>query len=322
MVTNSVANPSAQSVSVVIPTYNRRQLVGRAIDSVLAQTRPADEIIVVDDGSTDDTLAWLNTRYGARVTCIRQSNQGVAVARNTGLKTATCAFVAFLDSDDIWLPQKLALQIPALADPAISLAATNWCWEGAPEDDQFSALGFRSQDVMEIDPDPMLRLCDQYDHGLIVPSCIIRRALIEKLGGFDTSLRIAEDMDLLYRLADEGAFAVFSPVLYMRGTDELNGNLTKPHSLDWRCENLENVIGILSRRKAANSRRSASSRAALRRRLTQLLSYRAKLHARASEYSETRRLCRAGLSNRVLSKDSLVCLLGFVNPRVLKMLIS
>jgi glycosyltransferase involved in cell wall biosynthesis len=322
MSANFVANPPALSVSVVIPTYNRRLLVGRAIESVLAQTRPADEIIVVDDGSTDDTFAWLNTQYGDRITCIRQSNQGVAVARNTGLKTATCTFVGFLDSDDIWLPEKLALQIPVLSDPSISLAATNWCWEGAPEDDQFSALGFLSPKPMEIDREPLLRLCDRQDHGLIVPSCIFRRDLIEKLGGFDTSLRISEDMDLLYRLADEGAFAVFSCVLYVRGTDDLNGNLTNPGSLGWRCENLENVIGILSRRKAANTRRSASSRFALRRRLTQLLSYRAKLHARASEYSETRGLCRAGLSNMVLSKDSLVCLLGFVNPRVLKMLMS
>jgi GT2 family glycosyltransferase len=101
-------------VSVVIPTYNRAHLLGRCIDSVLAQTHRAVEIILVDDGSTDGTAA-LATSFPAQVRYVRQVNQGVVGARNTGLGRARGEFVAFLDSDDRWLPFKLALQVAFLS---------------------------------------------------------------------------------------------------------------------------------------------------------------------------------------------------------------
>ncbi len=97
------------TVSVVIPAYNAAKYIGRAIDSVLAQTRPADEIIVVDDGSTDNT-ADVAHGYGDKIRFIRQENAGASVARNTGIEAATSEWIAFLDADDEWLPQKLQLQ--------------------------------------------------------------------------------------------------------------------------------------------------------------------------------------------------------------------
>ncbi|MCD6393162.1 MAG: glycosyltransferase family 2 protein [Planctomycetes bacterium] len=97
------------TVSVVIPAYNAGEYLGRALDSVLAQTRPAEEIIVVDDGSTDNT-ADVAQGYGDKVRFIRQENTGASVARNTGIEAATSEWIAFLDADDEWLPQKLKLQ--------------------------------------------------------------------------------------------------------------------------------------------------------------------------------------------------------------------
>src|SRR5689334_2160139 len=104
-----------QSVSVVIPTYNRAELVGEAIDSVLGQSRPPLEVIVVDDGSTDDTADVVG-RYGARVVYLRQPNCGPATARNVGVARARGDLIALLDSDDRWLPRKLELQVPLFAD--------------------------------------------------------------------------------------------------------------------------------------------------------------------------------------------------------------
>src|SRR5688572_29492127 len=90
-------------LGVVLPTYNRAQLLRRAIESVLAQSEPADEIIVVDDGSTDDTGAVARS-FGEAVTYLRQDNRGVAAARNVGVSLLTTTFVAFLDDDDVWFP--------------------------------------------------------------------------------------------------------------------------------------------------------------------------------------------------------------------------
>lgn len=93
------------TVSVVIPAYNAGEYLGRAIDSVLAQTQPAAEIIVVDDGSADNT-ADVAQGYGERIRFIQQENAGASVARNTGIEAAASEWIAFLDADDEWLPQK------------------------------------------------------------------------------------------------------------------------------------------------------------------------------------------------------------------------
>jgi glycosyltransferase involved in cell wall biosynthesis len=122
-------------VSVIIPTYNRSARVKRAIDSALAQTWEQVEIVVVDDGSTDDTSDVL-AGYGDRIIAIRQENKGVATARNTAMQAAQGDYFAFLDSDDIWAPWKLDLQMAAFAhDPRIVLAyGLGWNYdEGAQQ---------------------------------------------------------------------------------------------------------------------------------------------------------------------------------------------
>src|ERR1051326_9104660 len=96
------------SITAIIAVYNGAELIQRSIDSVLAQTRPADELIVVDDGSTDRTGEIVQS-YGSRVRYIRQNNSGVSTARNRAAKEAKSEWIAFLDHDDEWLPQKLEM---------------------------------------------------------------------------------------------------------------------------------------------------------------------------------------------------------------------
>jgi glycosyltransferase involved in cell wall biosynthesis len=104
----------SSDVSLIIPTYNRADLVVEAIESVLAQSHPPEQIIVVDDGSTDHTSQALSA-YGERIEYLRQDNAGVNAARNRGLERARCTYVALLDSDDLWLPEKTAQQLAVLA---------------------------------------------------------------------------------------------------------------------------------------------------------------------------------------------------------------
>jgi glycosyltransferase involved in cell wall biosynthesis len=112
-------------VSVLIPTYNRAYIVCRAIESVLAQTYPDIEVIVVDDGSTDDTRERI-ARFGDAVRYIYQQNAGLAAARNTGLAAARGEFIALQDSDDLWLPWKLEAQMAVMAvDSNIALSWTD-----------------------------------------------------------------------------------------------------------------------------------------------------------------------------------------------------
>ncbi len=110
---NMSNDEQSYTISVIIPAYNAEEYVGRAIDSVLAQTRQPDEIIVVDDGSTDNTAEVIKS-YGSKVCFIHQENGGASVARNTGIEAARSKWIAFLDADDEWLPEKLQLQIEHL----------------------------------------------------------------------------------------------------------------------------------------------------------------------------------------------------------------
>src|SRR5689334_19281127 len=121
--------------SVVIPAYNYGRYLGRAIDSALAQTRPVDEIIVVDDGSTDNTREVAES-FGERIIYVYQKNKGLSAARNTGIRKATGDWVAFLDADDWWHPDKIKRQLEAASkDPEIGLVYTA-SWVVTPEGDK------------------------------------------------------------------------------------------------------------------------------------------------------------------------------------------
>jgi len=182
------------AVSVIIPAFNRALKVSRAISSVLYQTFTDYEILVVDDGSTDGTRDAMH-QFGDMISFIRHpSNLGVSAARNTGIRGSDAPFVAFLDSDDYWLPEKLGAQISFFkSHPEIMISQTKEIWirNGRYANPKTRHLK-PSGDVFE----PSLKLC------LISPSAVmLRRSLLEEVGLFDEDLPACEDYDLWLRIA-------------------------------------------------------------------------------------------------------------------------
>jgi glycosyltransferase involved in cell wall biosynthesis len=187
--------------SVIIPTFNRRHLVGGAIESVLAQSISDFELIVVDDGSADGTLEYLESvaaranqvRGEQFMRIVRTANRGVAAARNRGAALARAALICFLDSDDRWSPQKLGRQLTFMDENPecmISQVDEVWFHNGRLRNPGRRHLK-RAGDIF-VDS---LRTC------LISPSAVIlRTALFRRFGGFDEDLIAAEDYDLWLRI--------------------------------------------------------------------------------------------------------------------------
>jgi glycosyltransferase involved in cell wall biosynthesis len=191
-------------VSALIPTYNRRAHACRAIDSVLGQTLPVDEIIVVDDGSTDGTADEIRSRYGSRVTVFRQKNAGASAARNCGIRAAHGEWLAFLDSDDVWLPEKLALQFDAISTLGASefgACFTDCAFDGNAEMrlSAFKAAGLESPSRFGALDDPARYVLARHP-VMFVQNLLVRRSLIEDLAGFDEAMVVSEDTDILFRL--------------------------------------------------------------------------------------------------------------------------
>jgi glycosyltransferase involved in cell wall biosynthesis len=209
-------------VSVVIPTYNRARYVEEALTSVLDQTYDRVEIVVVNDGSTDDTDAVL-AQYRQRIQYIHQPNRGVAAARNRGLAAARGELVAFLDADDVWLPEKLARQVHCLAqDLTVGLVHTDAMYWQAETGSQ------------------LLRHAETYYQGhcyarlflgnrIVTSSVLLRRECLEKSGIFDEAIRrpTVEDYDLWLRVARVFAFAYIPEPLVLYRVHP--GNASQDH---------------------------------------------------------------------------------------------
>ena len=186
-------------VSAIIPCYNYGKYLARAIDSILAQTYAVSEILVVDDGSSDNTRE-VATSFGDRVRYIYQQNAGRAAARNHGIREATGDWVALLDADDWWLPEKIGLQAKALAaQPEAAVVYTSVrC-----QDPDGGTINWRATD-----PDrlwPALRYANCVTGS--ASAVLIRRDVLLAEGGFDESLRECEDWDCWVRLARKYPFA-------------------------------------------------------------------------------------------------------------------
>ncbi len=196
-------------VSVIIPTYNGARFLREAIDSVLAQTYEDYEIIVVDDGSTDDTATILH-RYGDRIIPVHQSNQKLSAARNNGVAASKGKYIAFLDSDDQFLPDKLQLQARILDEnPEVGLVASG-----------FEQIDEAGQAISTIHPwlyFPSVSLESILFYGLAPPSAVMmRRDWFERVGGFDPAFFYTEDMDFWYRLALSECPMAWSPSVLLR----------------------------------------------------------------------------------------------------------
>lgn len=195
-------------VSVIIPTFNRARCVGEAIESVLSQSFHDFELIVVDDGSTDDTPAVL-ARFGTRVRVLRQPNRGVSAARNTGVLAAQGEWVAFLDSDDLWVPGKLEVQLEDIARHPRVVAHVVDCEFVGYANSPISLFELRGKSK-EFAQDPLRPrpLVDVLCAVFATPCWLIRRSVLSQTPGFREDLNMGEDLELLCRVALTGPFVV------------------------------------------------------------------------------------------------------------------
>ncbi|MEF8723085.1 MAG: glycosyltransferase family A protein [Candidatus Accumulibacter delftensis] len=201
------SNPGAQNrqgfrVSCIIPTCNRRERLSGAIASVIAQTVPVNEIIVIDDGSTDgtfDMLQALGREVGqVRIAVLRQENRGPAAARNAGLRIASGDLVAFLDDDDVWHPEKTARQLAVFSSrPEIDLL-------GCASDTLKMPGGSRLFPISEWG---ML-----FRNWFLTPTVMVRRELVLSCGGFPEDMRHCEDYALWLRIVVNNRCAFLNDV--------------------------------------------------------------------------------------------------------------
>lgn len=228
------------SVSVVIPTYNAGRYVTQAIDSVLAQTPQPTDILVIDDGSTDDTEERLQP-YRNRVRYLPQRNQGVSASRNRGIAEAHGDFVAFLDADDVWHPRKLELQMQVFARrPELSfLSAQRFPWPvpAFPEVDVADPCPF----LVTI---PWARMVVQ--NQLDTSSIVCRRELLNEVGPFDTRMQGPEDHDLWVRIAERTPITHLN--LPLLGYRQVPGSLSKHAERMWAHKHI--MLGKVDERGA------------------------------------------------------------------------
>ncbi len=205
-------------VSVIIPTYNRAWIVKEAIESVLSQTFKDYELIVIDDGSTDNTMDIL-APLKRDIILVQQENQGVSAARNRGLAEAGGEFIAFLDSDDLWLPEKLAVQVAFFTShPDAMICQTEEVWIRKGVRVNPKKRHKKPSGMIFI---PSLSLC------LVSPSAVmIKKTLFDKVGEFDETLPACEDYDLWLRISLKyPVHLIDNPLIYKRGghPDQLSG---------------------------------------------------------------------------------------------------
>lgn len=220
-------NTTDHSVSVIIPTYNAALYVTASIESALNQTYKPIEVIVVDDGSTDDTVERVRA-FGDQVTLYQQKNAGAAAARNQGAKLATGKWLAFLDADDSWAPEKLERQLNHVGHMVWSHTDSLFIGDG------------HSGNVTGSSRAP------QYG-GSILPKLIVnnfigtstlimRREVFIEMGGFDPALRALQDWDLWLRIASKYDLAYLSePLVYYRVHDQSTSRSprkTKPYHME------------------------------------------------------------------------------------------
>lgn len=200
---------TAPLVSVIIPTFNRAHVLGHALDSVLAQTLGDFEVIVVDDASTDNTRELMAGISDERVLYTRRDHSvNAGVARNTGMQQARGKYIAFLDSDDRWLPRKLELQTRQLEE-----LGEDWgcSYTGALIFKQGGATG---KDVYEPRlSGSVLGEFLQQRLGIWTPTFMFRRALLDEVGGFDPELKRVEDIDFYIRILQRTKLACLSEPL-------------------------------------------------------------------------------------------------------------
>ncbi len=227
--------PKTLAISVIVPVFNRPDSIIRALDSVINQHQPPDEIIVIDDGSTDQTPAVIRQQY-PNITLLEQSHAGVSAARNTGIQQARGDWIALLDSDDEWLPEKLARQSAAIgANPDYRFCHCDELWV---------------RNGVRVNPKKIHQKYGGYIFEHCLPRCVVspsavmlRRDLISEFGLFDETLPACEDYDYWLRTcATEPVLYVDEPLLIKYGghADQLSRHY---HSMDeFRIQAMDGIL--------------------------------------------------------------------------------
>ena len=228
-------------ISVIIPTFNRKKTLGRAIQSVSNQSLSPFEILIIDDGSNDGTKEWVKESF-QDIKYIYQNNQGVSSARNKGIKYAYGDWVAFLDSDDEWLPNKLYEQVKAIgSNLEIKFFHTNEIWirngvrvNQMKKHKKYGGYIFdKCLDICRVSPS----------------SVLIKKEIFDDIGTFDESLRVCEDYDLWLRITSKYPVVFLDiPLIYKYGGHA--GQLSKVNDgiESYRIQSLEKIIksGVLN----------------------------------------------------------------------------
>lgn len=239
-------SPVSDLVSVIIPTYNSAAHIRQTVDAVLAQTHPQVELIVVDDGSTDDTLALL-AGYGDRLRVVVQANQGVCKARNVGLAHARGAFICFLDHDDVWYPEMLALQLQAFGgDAGIGCVYAGYFhWYADARGRHADPGELRARFAMDAELDASM---SGWIYHLLLIDChvqtsaaMLRRAVLHECGGYDESLPFSEDWDLWLRVSRRFQFRKLKNVAVLYRQLPGQGS-RKMREVDYRTRLLEKAV--------------------------------------------------------------------------------
>jgi glycosyltransferase involved in cell wall biosynthesis len=306
-------------ISVVVPAYNGEWFVGAAIQSVQAQTLGVSEIIVVDDGSTDRT-AEIAKELGAAI--IQQPNRGVSAARNAGIRAARNEWVAFIDQDDLWKPQKIERQWAAIkTHPEVGIVSCNLRWfENAAVGDL--ADKFEHEDRVWAVNDgaikyfaranevPLSRMADY------TSSLLVRRDLLLSIGMFDERLRQNEDLECFLRAVTRSALAIVQESLVLRRLHDRNVSLENPREAFSTYQTILDWLRTHADRYPPGPARAYSQTDARR------LIFEGRTLLQRGKRSEARALFSRSIWRAYSSRGVALWCLTFLNPAVIHRLLA
>jgi len=293
-------------VSALLTCWNAAWCIERALDSVFAQTRPADEVLVSDDGSTDDTVARIEARYGDRVRVLRLPHRGLTPSRRAAIEASTGDWFALLDADDVWLPEKLERQI-ALAGrhPQARWLVSDAAYVTETEVLRASWLSAYFTPVTERAGDLLPLLVER---SFALPSgCLIERAAYDAVGGFDVAIPYSQDYDLFLKLAARFHGAV--------GAEPLLRYYASPGQLSRRMEErYRDDLALMRAVAAGKLRDDPAIRRAGARRAAETAYRLGLLLLRAGRFDEARPLLREAAAGDTPLSWRLTALAGTALP--------
>lgn len=291
------------SISVIVTVYNRFELTKRAVDSVLGQTRPVSEVIVLDDGSFDGTSDLLqrhlaeNSRWGGIVRYVHQDNQGPGAARNRGIAEASGEWLAFIDNDDLWLPQKLEWQFLALDRFKQCGACITDAWfmnNPRMKMTLFQLAGKKHRETMGCIVDPLRYMLDTNSivrvHPIWLQNLVTRTQLARDIGGFDPDFRFGDDDDFAFRLGSAtGLCFVNLPMVLIDRSMPSERHVGSSERWDDDDFRLRMAQARYEKRLRASNDLPIAIQKLIRRDLAAVHSERANLFLEKGEYGEARK---------------------------------